>query len=115
MGRSMATQSAEAVTHWQERIDAFEESGLTAREFCRRSGIAYSTFYLWRRRLGRMRRSGERTTAAPRTLLQQGSFIALGAGPLAVPEATSTREGPCGPIDLRIDLGAGVILHLRRG
>ena len=37
---------------WIEIFRGFESSGLSEREFCRREGLALSSFQRWRRRLG---------------------------------------------------------------
>ena len=36
---------------WQQRIQLWQDSGLTARDFCERHGIPLAPFYSWRRRL----------------------------------------------------------------
>ncbi len=36
---------------WMAQIKAWEKSGLTIREYCRRQGLPTSTFYDWKRRL----------------------------------------------------------------
>jgi hypothetical protein len=35
---------------WQQRLDRFLTSGLTAAHFCEREGISTASFYAWRRR-----------------------------------------------------------------
>ena len=37
---------------WTEIFRRFEASALSSREFCRREGLALSSFQRWRRRLG---------------------------------------------------------------
>jgi transposase len=37
--------------HWRRVLGAWERSGLTQSAFCRREGIALSTFHWWKRRL----------------------------------------------------------------
>ena len=37
---------------WTEVFQQFKKSGLGSREFCRREGLALSSFQRWRRRLG---------------------------------------------------------------
>lgn len=37
---------------WSEILRRFESSGLDTREFCRREGLALSSFQRWRSRLG---------------------------------------------------------------
>jgi hypothetical protein len=49
-------------THWRGLVRGQRASGLTIREFCRRSGLAESAFYFWRGELER--REGQRRQAA---------------------------------------------------
>jgi putative transposase len=80
-----------------------QESGLTAIAFCEREGISSKSFYRWRVRLGRVTDQPLVAKAAQVTNAAAG-FIDLGAlGP-----ANSRME-------LRLDLGGGMQLHLVRG
>src|SRR5262249_21011706 len=36
---------------WQQRLESFESSGLSAPDFCSREGLTLTTFHSWRRRL----------------------------------------------------------------
>ena len=36
---------------WQQRLERFEQSGLSAAAFCLNEGLALPSFYAWRRRL----------------------------------------------------------------
>ena len=36
---------------WEERMGAFERSGLTVAQFCEQIGISTASFYVWRRKL----------------------------------------------------------------
>lgn len=36
---------------WQEPMEAWEESGLTQKEYCKRNELKLATFGLWRKRL----------------------------------------------------------------
>ena len=38
-------------SYWRSRVAEWSGSGLSQAEYCRRSGIALSTFQLWKRRL----------------------------------------------------------------
>ena len=48
--RSKHTRRTEA--QWTEILGRFESSRLDSRKFCRREGLALSSFQRWRRRLG---------------------------------------------------------------
>jgi hypothetical protein len=87
---------------WREILARFEESGLTAVSFCEREGISSRSFYRWRLRLGGAADRPLVSKAAQVTNATAG-FIDLGA--LA---PASSR------MDLRLDLGGGMQLHLVR-
>jgi putative transposase len=97
---------------WREVMLRFGESGTTVSVFCAREGLSMSSFYRWRERLGSV---GEAGGAAPRRggrseLAERpraAGFIDLGhlAGP--------TREAGAG-LELRLDLGGGVVLQIVR-
>ena len=80
---------------WRELFARFDQSGQTREAFCAEHGIVLSSFIRWRKKL----RPGVRTTpmAAP--------------DPVFV-ELTSKREAV--HWDVELELGAGVVLRLRR-
>jgi hypothetical protein len=75
-------------------------SGWTIGEYCRREGINLSSFYRWRDRAGASRRV--RRHAVARATPHASDFIALAAPPL------SSR------LELRFDLGGGIVLTVMR-
>lgn len=87
---------------WRAVLARFAESGLTAAAFCEREGVSSKSFYRWRARLGSspdqpLARKGASVTST------EGGFIDLGA----------LRSGSS-RLELRLDLGGGVLLHLVR-
>lgn len=93
---------------WRELLREFDAGGDTAEEFCRREGVAKSTFQRWR---SRMVDSAAQTSAnapgkrTPKSL--QAGFLDLGA--LSLP------SGGAGRLELTLDLGGGVTLRVARG
>lgn len=90
---------------WRALLGGFEGSGLSAEAFCRREGISSASFYRWRSILGaggEQRRAVVVRTATP-------AFVDAGALGLPRAQALSSR------LDLRLDLGDGLVLHLVRG
>jgi hypothetical protein len=91
----------------------FDASGATVCEFCAREGLCESSFYRWRARMGSPTPSGRGALARPaggRTLPEQpaaASFIDLGSLASARPDASNCLE-------LRLDLGGGVVLQIVR-
>jgi hypothetical protein len=52
MPRSRSRRKRRTEAEWIEILRRFESSGLPSRGFCRREGLALSSFQRWRRRLG---------------------------------------------------------------
>lgn len=86
-------------TQWQALLERFESAGLSVPAFCARESISEASFYRWR---GLLTASGARHELAP----SAGEFVDLGA------LASGAR---CARLELKPDLGDGVMLHLVRG
>jgi hypothetical protein len=86
---------------WRSLLARFSMSGVTIKAFCRRERISEASFYRWRTILNGNQDDGvgvrEDTAAA---------FVDLGAL-----ESVSSAKPK---LDLRLDLGDGLILHLVR-
>jgi putative transposase len=98
-----ARQGRLSAKAWRGILARFEESGLTAVAFCEREGISCKSLYRWRSRLGSTSDQPVAPNAASVTNSAAG-FIDLGAL-----RTVSSR------LELRLDLGGGVLLHLARG
>ena len=88
---------------WQALIARAEDSELSVTEFCRRESVSTASFYTWRKRL--CRREEARPALAP----SRAEFIDLGT--LGEPPESQERIGPW---LIELDLGAGMVLRLRR-
>lgn len=86
---------------WRSLLARFGSSGLGVEAFCRREAISAASFYRWRGLLGDAHAGSEET---PRDTAP--GFLEL--GPLGFASA-ATR------LDLKLDLGGGLTLHLVRG
>jgi hypothetical protein len=88
---------------WQKILGRFEESGLTAPAFCARERISTQSLHRWRSRL-----DGESdhalVTKAAQLTRKSGDFIDLG-------DLRSSDSR----FEVRLELGAGVILSIARG
>jgi hypothetical protein len=89
-------------TAWRALLERFEASGLTAVQFCEREGISSKSLYRWRSRL-----SGAGELAAARQAV--GAPNTTGFVDLGRLGSRSSR------VELRLDLGGGVILQIARG
>ena len=84
---------------WQAVIARFAESGLGVEPFCAREGLSESTFRRWRSLLG------ELSTQSAAPAMERIGFV----------DAGTLKLGGTGRLELRLDLGEGVILQLSRG
>ena len=97
-GRGKGMRRNEAA--WRSLLSRFEPSGLSVSAFCRRELVSAASFYRWRRLLSDGRDSnGDRGTVP--------AFVDLGA-------LNSAAQTARPLIDLTLDLGDGLILHLVR-
>jgi transposase-like protein len=88
-------------------IERLSRSGLSVSAFCEREGISRASLYRWRSIVARGGVARPERRAAPASTVAQprpGGFIDLGA-----------LSGGGTRLELKLDLGAGVLLHLVRG
>ena len=102
---------------WRAVLERFAGAAMTVQEFCLREGLTRSSFTRWRARL---RASPQRVPAPTPAAAKEAkeakeaigapkpSFVELGLLGAAAPAAE-----PAG-LDLRIELGGGLSLHLVR-
>jgi hypothetical protein len=85
---------------WRSLLSRFSGRGLSVSAFCRREAVSTASFYRWRGLLDR--HDGGEGLAVQR----EPAFVDLGA---------LSGESACGaPVELRLDLGGGLTLHLVR-
>jgi transposase-like protein len=88
----------------------FDGAGVTAQEFCEREGLSRNSFRRWRSRLGPTPRAWPASSAASTaagTTVATAPFVDLG-------ELGASAGSAHGALDLRIELGDGISLHLVR-
>ena len=88
---------------WQAVFARFSASGLGIEPFCLREGLSVSSFQRWRSLLG------SQTPPAAHPGSGQASELT------GFVDAGTLKLGGTGRLELRLDLGDGVILHLSRG
>ena len=88
---------------WQALMAQHADSGLTVAAFCRCEAISTASFYQWRLRLG------AQASAVPARLEPVGSAGFVDIGTLHVSDPMPAV------FELRLDLGGGLTLQLRRG
>ena len=89
---------------WRTLIERFERSGQTRGKFCAANGLALSTFDLWRRKL-------QATPAAVEEERPEALFVELTHPAQTQTSPTLTGTGGW---EVELELGAGVVLRLRR-
>lgn len=89
---------------WREVLGRFDGAGTSIAEFCKCEGVCESSFHRWRSRLMTTPAGGALVERAPQSTATFVDLGALGAaGPSLAPR-----------IDLKLDLGGGLTLHLVR-
>ena len=83
---------------WSELLDRFERSGQTQEQFCTGHDLGLSTFSRWRKRLRQKK-------AIPPKRSADALFVEL---------AQDTLAPPVQSWDVELQLGAGIVLRLRR-
>lgn len=90
-------------TEWRSLLARYSSSGLTVAGFCQAEGISPASFYRWQAALlGKDQESSQITLAGDR----QG-FVDIGR--LDRPSHT-----PNSPLEITLELGDGLVLHLVR-
>jgi hypothetical protein len=113
-----ATHGAQREAAWRNRLARYAASKLTVEAFCRREAVPVGTFYGWRARL---RACDADAAPAPQTALalSPSPFLDLGsvnslASSAASPGCDHAPHHARTNIDVRLDLGGGVVLHIVR-
>jgi hypothetical protein len=103
---SGVTQSKKELP-WRERLARFAASEQQVAGFCRSEAVSEASFYRWRKQLN----------GPAATPLRAARFIDAGAlAPVAVPApAAAAEEVAAVPnLEVRLDLGHGLVLHIVR-
>ena len=92
---------------WRELVRRFDGAGVTVGEFCMREGVSKSGFQRWRSLLTttRSQPTGERDDRPQEPAARQ--FVDLGA--------LRGLGSDTGRLQIKLDLGGGIVLQLTRG
>ena len=96
-----ARRTRRSQEEWRSLVSRYQTSGLSIESFCRGAGISEASFYRWRTAL-----SGNPGEGSGLAVETGSAFVDLGAL-----EPVSTVKPK---LDLRLELGDGLILHLVR-
>ena len=107
----LAINAARKESLWRERIARQEASGKTVAVFCLEEGVCKSTLSYWRRRL----RAVEVAVAAQKSSPVAAPFLDLGALKTMRPSGGDrVAYESAAAVELRLELGGGVVLHIAR-
>jgi transposase-like protein len=112
---TFATRTARNESIWRERLARQAASGKTIAVFCHEEGVGKSTLSYWRRRLGVVDEGGGQELAAVAApFLDVGRVKAARWRQHSASPADSASELSSASIELRLELGNGVVLHIAR-
>jgi|ERR1700733_8905637 putative transposase len=100
----MQTTKRRSAKAWREVVARFAQSGLTEEAFCEREGLGAKLFHRWRTKRG---------AAAPRAVVDKPARVAPSPAAEFV-DLGSLKDGGS-KLQMRLDLGGGVLLHVVRG
>jgi hypothetical protein len=115
MSKDVSLNKAKRESLWRDRLARQASSGQSIETFCRSEAVSTSGFYRWKAILGV---KGDLAPVSRKPSLTTSSFIDLGALSATSAERLSA---PCNgsrssqdSIELRIELGGGIVLTIRR-
>jgi hypothetical protein len=96
------TKQSNKEEQWRRRLGRFAASGLQVKQFCQAEAVSAASFYRWSKLLAKSAR-------APRAV----GFIDAGPMP-PEPRATPKLEPASAALEVRFELGHGLVLHIVR-
>lgn len=89
---------------WRAVMTRFAASGMSVAAFCERESIGIASFYQWRSKLAGVIEGGRLSQQSQEEPEKPAGFMDLG-----------TLNASTSRLELRLDLGGGVVVHLVRG
>ena len=111
MSKQQVQTSKEAI--WRDHLARHATSGKSIAAFCRTEPISQGNFYAWRTKLG-VGAAGLPDPAVPPTFIDLGAVTNTVAATAERSPAPTPSRSPTPSIDLRIDLGGGIVLTIIR-
>jgi len=101
----MQTTKRRSARAWRDLVARFAQSGLTEAAFCEREGLIPRLFHRWRTKRGG-------TTA--RAVVKRSVRVAPSPSTAGFVDLGPLKDGGS-RLEMRLDLGGGVMLHVVRG
>ena len=100
---------------WAQLVSGQRASGLTVPNYCDREGVSVASFYRWRTLIGDV--PSRSASKRSRSIESRGdSFVDLGMmGEVAVAANGPAPTESGARLEVRLDLGDGIVLTVRRG
>ena len=110
MGKSRSTNTAQREREWRHHLAHHATSGQSIAAFCRAQALSEGNFYAWRTRLQGNAGKGLTSTAP---FVDLGIVKSAGGHPEA-PRPERMQNASVARIEVRIDLGDGMVLTIAR-
>lgn len=114
MAKSSVDVDGEPAARWRARLQRFAHAGGSVSAFCAAEGVSAWSFYRWRRRLDAAQCNGTPAAAGVKpkaSTAPTSGFIDAGVTRLIGTEAAAAAA----PLEVRIELGGGIVLRILRG
>jgi hypothetical protein len=98
---------------WRSRLLRHAQSGKSITAFCRDEAVSTASFHIWRSKLAGAD-SHAAQPAAPAAFIDLGALETVAAASMVHPPAAPSAPVPTPGIDVRIDLGGGIVLTITR-
>jgi transposase-like protein len=108
------TRAARNETMWRERVERQAASGKTIAAFSREEGIGQSTLSYWRKRLGVVGGAVVSKRAVPGKPFLDVGPVSVVKPPHYTAAQVDTPNRCATGVQLRLELGDGIVLHIAR-
>lgn len=102
----MQTTKRRSAEAWRDMVARFAQSGLTEAAFCESEGISAKLFHRWRTK---------RVRATSRAVVEKPTRVAPSSASTCGFVDLGSLKDSGSKLEMRLDLGGGVLLHVVRG
>ncbi len=102
----MQTTKRRSAETWRAMVARFAQSGLTEEAFCEGEGVSAKLFHRWRMKRGK---------SMPRAVVDRPARVAPSAASGSGFVDLGSLKDSGSKLEMRLDLGGGVLLHVVRG